>query len=71
MIKVLKFEPNLTTKTLCTLYADTKEEVTGTLSIEGLPEGTTPDTGSTIVTSKFEIAVLDSEGTWNWLGGED
>ena len=71
MIKVLKLEPNLNEKTLCTLYADTKDEVTGTLDIIGLPDGVTPDTGSTIVTSKFEIAVLDSEGTWNWLGGEE
>ena len=31
MIKVLDFNPNLTDKTVCTLFADTKEEVTGHL----------------------------------------
>ena len=70
MIKVLDFNPNLAPKTVCMLFADTKEEVTGTLSIEGLPEGTTPDTGSSLITAKGEIAFLDSDGTWNFVGDD-
>lgn len=71
MIKVLDYKPNLTPKTVCMLFADTKEEVTGTLTIGGLPEGTTPDTGSALITAKGDVAFLDSEGTWNWVGEEE
>lgn len=70
MIKVLDFNPNLTPKTVCTLFADTKEEVTGTLTIVGLPDGVTPDTGSSLITSTGDVALLDSEGTWHWIGGD-
>lgn len=68
MIKVLDFKPNLTPKTVCMLFADTKEEVTGDLTIIGLPEGTKPDTGSALITASGDVAFLDSTGTWNFVG---
>ena len=71
MIKVLDFNPNLTDKTVCTLFADTKEEVTGTLDIVGLPAGVEPDTGSALITAAGDVALLDSEGTWNFIGEEE
>lgn len=67
MIKVLDYQPNLDDKTLAVLFADTKEEVTGTLVIEGLPQGVSPDYGSKLITAKGELAFLDSNGTWNWV----
>lgn len=68
MIKVLDYNPNLTPKTVCTLFADTKEEVTGTLTIVGLPDGTTPDTGSALLTAAGDVAFLTSEGSWSFVG---
>ena len=70
MIKVLDYNPNLTPKTVCTLFADTKDEVTGTLSIVGLPQGVTPDTGSALLTAAGDVAFLTSEGTWSFVGEE-
>ena len=67
MIKALDYQPNFDDKTLTVLFADTKEEVTGTLSIVGLPQGVIPDYGSKLITAKGELAFLDSEGTWNWV----
>lgn len=67
MIKALDYNPNFEEKTLAVLFADTKEEVTGTLSIVGLPQGVMPDYGSRLITAKGELAFLDSEGTWNWV----
>lgn len=70
MIKVLDYNPNLTDKTVCTLFADTKEEVTGTLTIVGLPQGVEPDAGSALLTAAGDVAFLDSEGTWTFVGEE-
>ena len=71
MIKVLDYIPNLTPKAVCTLFADTKDEVTGTLSIVGLPQGVTPDTGSALLTASGDVAFLTSEGTWVFVGDEE
>lgn len=71
MIKVLDYNANLSPKTVCTLFADTKEEVTGTLTIVGLPDYMTPDAGSILITAKGDVALLDSEGTWNFIGEEE
>ena len=68
MIKVLDYNPNLTPKTVCTLFADTKEEVTGTLTIVGLPQGVEPDTGSALLTAVGDVAFLTSEGSWSFVG---
>ena len=70
MIKVLDYNPNLTPKTVCMLFADTKDEV-GTSAIEGLPQGVEPDTGSSLITAKGEVAFLDSNGDWNFVGDEE
>ena len=71
MIKVLDYNANLSPKTVCTLFADTKEEVTGTLTIVGLPNYMEPDAGSILLTAKGDVALLDSEGTWNFIGEEE
>ena len=71
MIKVLDYNANLSPKTVCTLFADTKEEVTGTLTIVGLPNYMQPDAGSILLTAKGDVALLDSEGTWNFIGDEE
>ena len=71
MIKVLDYNSNLSPKTVCTLFADTKEEVTGTLTIVGLPDYMTPDAGSILITAKGDVALLDSEDTWNFIGEEE
>lgn len=48
-------------------FADTKEEVaTGTFV--GLPEGATIEMGSSVFTANGELALMKSDGTWNWLG---
>ena len=70
MIKVLDFNPNLTPKTVCTLFADTKDEVTGTLTIVGLPDGVTPDTGSALLTASGDVAFLNSSGSWVFVGDD-
>ena len=70
MIKVIDYRPNLTNKTVCVLFADTKEEVTGTLTIVGLPQGVEPDTGSILLTADGDIAFLKSTGDWNFVEDE-
>ena len=70
MIKVIDYRPNLTSETICTLFADTKEEVTGTLTIEGLPQGTVPAAGSVLITADGDIAFLKSTGDWNFVEDE-
>ena len=71
MIKVIDYRPNLTDKTVCVLFADTKEEVTGTLTIEGLPQGVEPDTGSVLLTASGDIAFLTSEDGWNFIEDDE
>ena len=70
MIKALDFNPNLKPLTICTLFADTKEEVTGDFDIIGLPANMRPDAGSILLTASGDVALLDSEGTWNFIGDE-
>lgn len=69
MIKVLDYKPNLTPKTVCTLFADTKEEV-GSAAIVGLPQGVEPDTGSCVITAAGDIGFLKSTGSWQFVGDE-
>ena len=70
MIKVIDYRPNLTSETICTLFADTKEEVTGDLDIIGLPQGTQPAAGSVLITADGDIAFLKSTGDWNFVEDE-
>ena len=69
MIKVLDYNPNLKPKTLCKLYADTKDEV-GTSEIVGLPQGVEADTGSVVITAAGDIGFLTSTGEWSFVGDE-
>ena len=71
MIKVIDYRPNLTDKTVCVLFADTKEEVTGTLTIDGLPQGVEPDTGSVLLTASGDIAFLTSSDGWNFIEDDE
>jgi hypothetical protein len=48
------------------LVASTKAEVTGTLSVIGLPSDYVISFGSQVITCDFHIGLLDSDGTWKW-----
>lgn len=67
MVKVLDFNANLKPETICTLFADTSSEVSSNMTIVGLPANMKPAAGSALITAAGEIALLDSEGTWNFL----
>lgn len=49
------------------LFADSKDEITPTMQIVGLPDGYTMDFGSSVLTADGEVAFLKSDGTWNWI----
>lgn len=70
MVKVLDYNSNFTGKSVCTLFADTKEEVTANMVIVNLPDGVVPDSGSSVITASGEVAFLNSSNEWVWLGGE-
>ena len=67
MVKVLDFNANLKPETICTLFADTSAEVSSDMTIVGLPANMKPAAGSALITAAGDIALLDSEGTWNFL----
>lgn len=67
MVKVLDFNPNLKPETVCTLFADTSSEVSSDMTIVGLPANMKPAAGSALITAAGDIALLDSEGTWNFI----
>lgn len=67
MVKVLDFNANLKPETICTLFADTSSEVSSDMTIVGLPANMKPAAGSALITAAGDIALLDSEGTWNFL----
>lgn len=52
---------------LCELYADAKSEVVPGMTVEGLPDTYTIAAGSTVSTADFDVARIDSTGTWHWL----
>ena len=47
-------------------FADTKEEVTAGATFVGLPENGIMMPESRVVTAAGEVALLDSQGNWNW-----
>ena len=49
------------------LFADTKDEVTSSAEIIGLPQGATIEMGSTVVTADADVAFMKSNGEWNWV----
>ena len=70
MVKVLDYNSNFTGKSVCTLFADTKNEVTANMVIVNLPDGVVPDSGSSVITASGDVAFLNSSNEWVWLGGE-
>lgn len=48
-------------------FADTKEEVTPSATIVGLPEGATIEMGSSLITASGDLAFMKSNGQWNWV----
>ena len=53
------------------LFADAKEDITDDMTVIDLPEGYTLDTESYVITAAGDIGILDSTGTWNWVGDEE
>ena len=58
------------------LYSDTKQELedadlSDPEDIIGLPEGYSLTTDSKAHTADGDISILDSEGTWHWVGEEE
>ena len=70
MVKILDYNSNFTGKSVCTLFADTKEEVTANMVIVNLPDGVVPDSGSSVITASGDVAFLNSSNVWVWIGGE-
>lgn len=62
-------------KIIADLYADTKEEVTNNMEILGIKDTYLEDyelhADSKVHTAKGEIAILDSQGTWHWIGEDE
>ena len=49
------------------LIADTKNEVTNDpKDVVGMPDGYSFAFGSKVMTTNKEVAILKSDGTWNW-----
>lgn len=63
---LIEYEQNNEIEVL--LFADTKEEVTDDMEIEGIPEGKVISYGSSLITASGDIAFLKSDGTWNFVG---
>ena len=58
------------------MYSDTKAEleeadISDPTDIVGLPEGYSLTTDSKAHTPDGDIAILDSEDTWHWVGEEN
>ena len=65
-VKVVKLHEKKGDKITATIVADTKLEVTSDLEIGGCSF----DFGSVAVTVDGDVAIMDSEGSWNWLEEE-
>ena len=71
MIKVTSMKIGLGNKADVVLFADSKEDITDEMVVIGLPEGVEPAFGSSVITADGDIGFLKSDGTWNWIGGEE
>lgn len=49
------------------LFADTKDEVSDDMQIDGIPEGKIISYGSSLLTADGDIALLTSDGHWNFV----
>lgn len=50
------------------LFADAKEDVTDGMTVIDMPTGYTLDAESYVITADGNIAMLDTEGEWHWVG---
>ena len=71
MIKVTSIKQGLGNTADVTLFADAKSDVSDEMVVVGLPEGIVPAFGSSVITASGDVAFLKSDGTWNWIGGEE
>lgn len=53
------------------LIADTKEEVGEGMSVSGLPSNSELILGSYVITATGSLGIIDSEGTWHWVGEDE
>lgn len=53
------------------LFADAKEDVTDGMTVIDMPSGYTLDAESYVITAAGDIGILDSEGTWHWVGEDE
>ena len=68
-VKVFSISEYTTDDTIDALvFADTKEEVSDDMEIEGIPKGKVISYGSSLITANGDIAFLKSDGTWNFVG---
>lgn len=59
---------------VASIYADSKEDVSdGTTSADvyGMNRSDVISAGSIVMTADFEIAQMDSDGTWHWADDEE
>jgi hypothetical protein len=49
------------------LFADTRTEANTTTDVKGLSTNDVLQAGSTIFTATGDLAILNSDGVWNWL----
>ena len=68
MVRVTEIKINdVTNEAKVSMFADTKEEVTSTMDIYGMPEGLGIEQGSSVLTASGDVAFYKSDNTWNWV----
>lgn len=53
------------TDSVVEIYADTKDEVTADMVVEGLRREIAP--GSTVYTADGSVGIMKSTGEWSWI----
>ena len=73
MIRCMKIEQygKAVNEAVCYLFADTKEEVVDGATIDNMPSGYTLAMGTYVITASGDIAFLNSDLEWVWVGEED
>ena len=73
MIRCMKIEQygKAVNEAVCYLFADTKEEVVDGATIDNMPSGYTLAMGTYVITASGDIAFLNSDFEWVWVGEED
>lgn len=57
---------HVTHTALVSLSADSKSEVNENMTVVGLIEGYTLESGSTVFTASKELGTLKENGSWQW-----